>query len=128
MLARMRSAGSGCRLGVGLILLALWLQALAPVVRLRLEAVQPLQAVAGAVICGHDQAGPDGVGNPSAPAPGPCHDCPFCRAHASPPIPVAPQPSIRRLSWDPVSWPIPPPPVPLAPPPSGRLARAPPAV
>jgi len=132
VLAFLRGAGSGRRLGVGLILLALWLQALAPVARLRQEAVRGLQsieeAIAGAILCGHAPAGPDSATAPSAPAHAAHHDCPFCRSHVAAPVPVTPAPVVRRLAWHAAAWPIPPPPRPLRPPPSPRLARAPPAV
>ncbi|MCJ2080015.1 DUF2946 family protein [Methylobacterium sp. J-090] len=94
------------RLGIVLVILALWLQALAPGAALRLTAPDPL---AHAVICGHGAqaavASEDGM-------PGPCASCPFCTGIATAPlVPAGPQVA-RAARWRAVAWAPPPPPPP----------------
>ncbi|MEE7491501.1 DUF2946 family protein [Methylobacterium oryzae] len=96
-------------LGAGLIVLALWIQALAPAVALRMAQASP-GALPGQILCGHapDQAGDFGIG-PHAPATGSCALCGLCRAGAVPPLLPASPGLARRLRWTAVTWPIPPP-------------------
>ncbi|GJE53884.1 MULTISPECIES: DUF2946 family protein [Methylobacterium] len=115
-------------IGAGLILFALWLQALAPVVGLRMlgASADPL---AGTVICSRmpagDQAGP---AEPEQHAG--CSLCALCTAGLAA-IPLPPVPASVALPagiWRVVSWPIPPP-APLSAPdhPPGQ-PRAPPTL
>lgn len=96
-------------LGAGLLLLALWVQALAPVAALRVlsAAADPLR---DAIICGHARDADSGLAGeqpaPSVPACGPCRLC--CAGIATPTLPGVP-PTAGRLRWDAVSWPMPPP-------------------
>jgi hypothetical protein len=106
--ARLRRGRPGLP-GAVLIALALWIQALAPAVALRMVQADR-GALPGQILCGHapDQAGDAAVG-PGAPAPGSCALCGLCRAGAVPPLlPHAPG-LARRLRWTAVAWPIPPP-------------------
>jgi len=97
-------------LGVALIALALWVQALAPVGALRLMLSGP-EGLPGAILCGHapdraEAGAPDAQSAPAAPS---CALCQLCRAGlAPPPVPLAPE-SARSLRWHVVAWPIPPP-------------------
>ncbi|WP_267423152.1 DUF2946 family protein [Methylobacterium sp. GC_Met_2] len=97
-------------LGIALIALALWVQALAPVGALRMMLSAPKDLPIG-ILCGH---GPDGDGatasveqqDPQARA---CDLCQLCRAGlAPPPVPTGPT-LARRLRWRAVVWPFPPP-------------------
>ncbi|MEL6063011.1 MULTISPECIES: DUF2946 domain-containing protein [unclassified Methylobacterium] len=97
-------------LGVALIALALWVQALAPVGALRMMLGPPGNLPPG-ILCGHgpDQAEPvslvDRQGQ-TAPA---CALCQLCRAGlAPPPVPDGPT-CAHKLRWHSVAWPIPPP-------------------
>ncbi|MGU3464924.1 DUF2946 domain-containing protein [Methylobacterium sp. C33D] len=88
-------------------MLALWIQALAPAVALRM-AQADRGALPGQILCGHapDLAEPLTVG-PHAPATGSCALCGLCRAGAvPPPLPASPG-LARRLRWTAVAWPIP---------------------
>lgn len=125
MLARLRCPSRARGLGLGLILLAVWLQTLAPAVRLHHDALQAVSSIAGAIICGHDPASPDEPG-PTNPAHHRDHTCPFCRAPGIGPVAEAPAPPILRLVWNPVAWPMPPPPVLRQATFTSRRARAPP--
>ncbi|MGU3539165.1 DUF2946 family protein [Methylobacterium sp. A54F] len=104
------------RLGLAALLLALWVQALAPslAVRALARAADPL---AGAVICGHapDVASAEAPGPITDPAevPSPAHAgcpaCPVCAAGlASPLAPAAPDRQ-HPLRWRLAAWPVPPP-------------------
>lgn len=98
-------------LGAGLLLLALWVQALAPIAALRMEAaaVDPL---AIGVICGHarDTADAGSTLERQTPPPARCDLCRLCCAGIlTPTLPGAPA-IARELRWFAVSWPIPPPP------------------
>ncbi|KQO65926.1 hypothetical protein ASF22_04445 [Methylobacterium sp. Leaf87] len=91
------------RLGTVLLILALWLQALAPGAALRLPPPDPL---AHAIICGHGieaaVAAEDGM-------PGPCAACPFCTGIAlAPLVPTGPRVA-RTARWHAVAWATPPP-------------------
>nr|USU33733.1 hypothetical protein NG677_08745 [Methylobacterium sp. OTU13CASTA1] len=91
------------RLGTALLVLALWLQALAPGAALRLPPPDPL---AHAIICGHGieaaVAAEDGM-------PGPCAACPFCTGIAlAPLVPTGPRVA-RTARWHAVAWATPPP-------------------
>jgi hypothetical protein len=100
----------GC-LGVVLVALALWTQALAPVVALRMVTAMsdPLR---NPVICGHTV---DGTGearetaNMPAPALPGCDLCQLCCVGITLPTTASVPAVIRILLWHPVSWPIPPP-------------------
>lgn len=112
-------------LGGGLILLALWGQAIAPLAGLRIMAdpasIDPLVLSA---ICGHAEGSPAiGDRSPAAPA---CKACPLCAVGLSSPlVPQAPS-MARRQGWHALAWPIPPPSEPAHPHrPSGQ-PRAPP--
>jgi len=112
-------------LGTGLILLALWVQALAPLAALRMALAVP--DMPGAILCGHPPD-VDAIGavldQPEAPPT--CDVCRLCRAGMiPPPLPEAPG-LARLLRWTAPAWPIPPP---SHPKPAPRIAgqpRAPP--
>lgn len=126
MFSAMRSAGWPHRLGAGLVVLALWLQALAPAAALRAaDRARAADALVHAVICGTDLGA---AIDADLPAPGhpDCERCPFCRCTAAPPLPAAPEPVGRRVVWHVAAWPTPPPPREPRPPRSPALARAPP--
>lgn len=96
--------------GAGLIALALWVQALAPLGALRMMLAGPTDLPLG-ILCGH---GPDNVAPIAAvdqqgqAAPG-CSVCQLCRAGLAPP-PLPTRPTLaRRVRWHAVAWPIPPP-------------------
>ncbi|SDA35102.1 hypothetical protein SAMN02799622_05992 [Methylobacterium sp. UNC378MF] len=94
-------------LGAGLIVLALWIQALAPAVALRMA--QATAALPGLILCGHapDQAVDAGIG-PLAPAMAGCGLCGLCRAGAVPPLlPTLPG-LAHHLRWETVAWLLPP--------------------
>ncbi len=86
------------------LLLALWVQSVAPGLALRLSA----PADPGlAAICGRGLA-PASL-DAQGPAQGACAACPFCASGpTSPPLPDAPQ-LARVLRWSAPAWPIPPP-------------------
>ncbi|GJE16962.1 DUF2946 family protein [Methylobacterium marchantiae] len=110
-------------LGSGLILLALWGQAIAPLAALQIPA-----AVAGldhSAICGHSENAP-AIGD-RAPASTSCKACPLCAVGLSSPIlPQAPSVA-RRQAWHALVWPIPPPASPDRPHRRSGQARAPPS-
>ena len=116
-------------LGSGLILLALWGQAIAPLAGLRMMADH---AVAGtsvdplvlSAICGHAEGSPAiGDQSPAAPA---CKACPLCAVGLSSPL-VPQAPSVaRRQGWHALAWPIPPPSEPARPHRPAGQPRAPP--
>ena len=97
-------------LGIALIALALWVQALAPVAALRMMLIARADLPIG-ILCGH---GPDDDGaaasvdqqDSQAPA---CALCQLCRAGLAPPPVPNGSTLARRLSWRAVAWPIPPP-------------------
>ncbi|WCS25217.1 DUF2946 domain-containing protein [Methylobacterium sp. NMS14P] len=95
--------------GAVLIVLALWIQALAPALALRV-AQADRGALPGQILCGHapDLAGDLAVG-PGAPATGSCALCGLCRVGAVPPLLPASPGLARRLRWAAATWPIPPP-------------------
>jgi len=95
--------------GAVLIVLALWIQALAPAVALRM-AQADRGVLPGQILCGHaaDQVGDVAIGL-HAPATGSCALCGLCRAGAVPPLLPASPGLARRLRWTAVAWPIPPP-------------------
>ena len=116
----MSSAPIRARLGPVLVILALWLQALAPGAALRLPAPDPL---AHAIICGHGAqaavAAEDGM-------PGPCAACPFCTGIMTAPlVPAGPQVA-RAARWNAVAWATPPPTPSLRRPRPAGQPRAPP--
>jgi hypothetical protein len=129
VLARMRSVGSARRLGAGLILLALWLQALAPASALMDRARQAqtttVDALFHAAICGQDPG--DAVATDAPADPAVCDRCPFCRCTAAAPLPVLPDARVGCLVWQRITWPIPPPAHDVRPPRITGQARAPPA-
>lgn len=136
MVTRMRSVGSARRLGAGLILLALWLQLLAPaagvLTRVRQAEAAAADALIHAILCGRDQ-GPDGAADLHAglhadtPADhAACDRCPLCRCTAAAPLPVLPDAVAGRLVWRRVTWPIPPPIPDIRPARNAVQARAPP--
>jgi hypothetical protein len=94
-------------LGAALILLALWVQALAPMAALRMALVAP--EMPGAILCGHTPGG-DAIGisvDQPVPPPG-CDLCRLCRAGMVPP-PLPDLPVLARLlRWTASAWPIPP--------------------
>ncbi|CAA2144851.1 hypothetical protein [Methylobacterium bullatum] len=109
-------------LGSGLILLALWGQAIAPLAGLRIPGA--LAALDHSAICGHAEGSPAiGDQSPAAPA---CKACPLCAVGLSSPL-VPQAPSVaRRQGWHALAWSIPPPSQPARPHrPSGQ-PRAPP--
>ncbi|WP_027173743.1 hypothetical protein [Methylobacterium sp. 10] len=117
-------------LGGGLILLALWGQAIVPVAALRMVA-DPVAVVGSSAdplglsaICGHAEGFP-AIGD-QAPATPACKACPLCAVGLSSPL-VPQAPSVaRRQGWYALAWPIPPPSAPARPQrPSGQ-PRAPP--
>ena len=96
-------------LGAGLLLLALWVQALAPVAALRAmsAAADPLR---GAIICGHGLEAEDARLSLEQPAPSPaCALCRLCCAGIAMPTPPGVPPVAGHLRWRAVSWPMPPP-------------------
>jgi hypothetical protein len=137
VLARLRAAGPARRLGAGLLLLALALQAPAAGLPTRARVAEPAAADAliHAVICGQ-APGTDGatagtVTTDSAtdstiPAPADCDRCPFCRCTAAVPLPTPPTLAARRITRRRVAWPIPPPARPHRPSRANARARAPP--
>ena len=128
MFTRMRRAGSTRGLGTGLILLALWLQVLAPAAGVLTRARQAEAANADALIhaalCGRDQGVSVAADLPTEG--GSCERCPLCRCTAAAPLPVAPGVVAVRLVWQRVAWPIPPPIHAFRPPRAAVQARAPP--
>ena len=128
MFTRMRKAGSARGLGAGLILLALWLQVLAPAAGLMTRARQAEAATADALIhaflCGRGQGKSVAADLPTGG--GVCDGCPLCRCTAAAPLPVAPVVTAVRLVWLHVAWPIPPPGHGIRPPRIAVRARAPP--
>ncbi|MCJ2125065.1 DUF2946 family protein [Methylobacterium sp. J-077] len=112
-------------LGTGLILLALWVQALAPVVALRMAlAVPELQ---GAILCGHPPGGDEvGVSVEQPVAPPTCDVCRLCRAGMIPPPLLEAPVFARLLRWTAPAWPIPPPSRPKPMPRVAGQPRAPP--
>ncbi|MCJ2057689.1 DUF2946 domain-containing protein [Methylobacterium sp. J-048] len=95
-------------LGTGLILLALWVQVLAPMAALRM-ALSASQ-MPGTILCGHP-TGSDAISvSADLPATPPaCDVCRLCRAGmVPPPIPDVPA-RAGRLRWTASAWPIPPP-------------------
>ena len=115
-------------LGAGLILLALWVQALAPMAALRMALTAP-GMLPGAILCGHP-AGDDAIGatveQPVAPPA--CEVCRLCRAGIVPP-PLTGSPTVARLlRWIAVAWSIPPPSRPDAPQRITGQPRAPPLI
>lgn len=96
-------------IGAGLILFALWLQALAPVVGLRLLGVSA-DPLAGAVICSKAESG-DQTGPAEPEEHAGCSLCALCTAGLAaiglPPVPASV--ALPAGIWRIVSWPIPPP-------------------
>ncbi len=97
-------------IGAGLILLALWLQALAPAAALRAMALAA-DPVAHAVICGPSGAETD-PDEPAQQAPhAACQLCGLCAAGLTGAILPAAPPALAAPSWRiAAAWPIPPPP------------------
>ena len=134
MVTRMRQAGSARRFGAGLILLALWLQTLAPaagvLTRARQAEAATADALIHAVLCGQGEGQGQGQGVSVAaelPTEGAaCDCCPLCRCTAAAPLPVVPDVTAVRLVWRRVAWPTPPPTRGLRPPRRAVQARAPP--
>ncbi|MCJ2143218.1 DUF2946 family protein [Methylobacterium sp. E-066] len=112
-------------LGTGLILLALWVQALAPAAALRMALAVP--GLQGAILCGHPPAGDEiGASVDQPMAPPTCDVCRLCRAGmVPPPNPEAPG-LARLLRWVAPVWPIPPPSHPKLAPRVAGQPRAPP--
>lgn len=94
-------------LGAALILLALWIQVLAPGVTLRMSTAAA-EALPGAILCGHGPDRSDAGDSVERPTPAPtcalCHLC--CAGLASPFVPEPPV-LARPLHWIPVAWPMP---------------------
>ncbi|SFG92004.1 hypothetical protein [Methylobacterium gossipiicola] len=91
------------RLGALLLVLGVWLQALAPGLALARLAPDPL---AGAILCGHTDA--RAVASEDE-APAACPACPFCAGIATAPL-VPTGPALpRRTRWHAVAWATPPP-------------------
>ncbi|MDP4006481.1 DUF2946 family protein [Methylobacterium sp. NEAU K] len=113
-------------LGTALILLALWVQALAPVAALRMS-VSPPDLLPSAILCGHGPGGAEpGVSMEQPVVPPSCDLCRLCRAGMTPPpLPAAPIVA-RFLRWITVAWPVPPPSHPAPPPRLAGQPRAPP--
>jgi hypothetical protein len=95
-------------LGTGLILLALWVQLLAPMATLRMALAAP--DMPGAILCGHAPGGDAIAASADWPvAPHDCDVCRLCRAGmVPPPLPAVPS-AARLLRWTAPAWPIPPP-------------------
>jgi len=111
-------------LSAGLLLLALWVQSVAP--GLALHAATSVDPLRDPVICGH-VPGANVADEAPPPAGSRCKACPFCTVGpASPPIASAPQPS-RALRWSIVTWPLPPPPASQPAPHRTAQPRGPPA-
>ncbi|KNY21619.1 DUF2946 family protein [Methylobacterium sp. ARG-1] len=94
-------------LGAGLILLALWMQLLAPMAALRMALAAP--DMPGAILCGHAPGGDAIAASADRPvAPHDCDVCRLCRAGmVPPPLPAVPA-AARLLRWTAPAWPIPP--------------------
>lgn len=100
----------GC-LGVVLVALAFWAQALAPAAAVRMVTAMsdPLR---DPVICGHAVDGTGevrGTADMPAPALPGCDLCQLCCVGITLPTIASVPAVIRILLWHPVSWPIPPP-------------------
>ena len=125
----MRSSGLERKLGAGLLLLALALQLFAPagglLTRARAAELAAADAQIHFVICGQ-APGTDATAALPGSAPADCDRCPFCRCTAAVPLPVPPVLAVRRVTWHPVAWPIPPPAHPPEPPRPCAQPRAPP--
>ena len=132
MFTRMRAAGPSRGLGAGLIVLALWLQLLAPAAgvlsRARQAGAAAADALIHAVLCGQAQdLGRDLGSATELPAErASCDHCPLCRCAPALPLPVMPEALVARLVWQRVLWPIPPPLHGVRPPRTAVQARAPP--
>lgn len=106
---RSGSAGRPRRvLGSALILLALWVQALAPAAALRMILAAP-GGLPGAILCGSVADHPDAVGVQPGTATSACDVCRLCRAGLHPPPLPAPPRIARPQTWETVAWPAPPP-------------------
>jgi hypothetical protein len=96
--------------GAGLIALALWVQALAPLGALQTMLAEPADLPLG-ILCGHGPDDPASIAAVDQPGQGahPCALCQLCCAGlASPPLPSGPA-LANRVRWHAVAWPIPPP-------------------
>ncbi|MCE4226723.1 DUF2946 family protein [Methylobacterium sp. C25] len=97
-------------LGAALLLLALWVQTLAPALALHWDLASAGPTL-DLTICGHTLAPGDdvsGVATPQPSMPG-CSHCGLCSAGvATPTLPSLPV-IARTLRWLVVSWPMPPP-------------------
>lgn len=127
-----RQAGCGSKLprlhrvrdiaGVASLLLALWLQALAPAVASRVHAASALRL--DPALCGPNAG--DGAAALPNQEPG-CAPCPFCSPVATPTL-TLPAGAVRRPSWRFAAWPLPPRSVSRAEPRQDGRPRAPPAL
>ena len=109
-------------LGGGLILLALWGQAIAPLAALRIPGAA--SALDHSAICGQGER--SSAIEDRAPAAPACKACPLCAVGLSSPL-VPQAPSVaRRQGWHALAWPIPPPSVPARPHRVSGQPRAPP--
>lgn len=114
-------------LGTGLILLALWVQALAPMAALRMASAAP-GMLPGVILCGHPAGDEISASVEQPVAPPACEVCRLCRAGIVPP-PLPGSPTVTQpLRWLAVAWPIPPPSRPNASPRVTGQARAPPLI
>lgn len=115
-------------LGVGLLVLALWTQALAPAAALRMLSALS-DPLLNPVICGHAATVSDDGGEVEQPA-STLPDCDLCQlCCAGITLPTLPRIAAvtRNLCWQPVVWPIPPPTTSTLPSCHLRQPRAPPS-
>lgn len=129
-MSRIATSAGGARLGAGLVLLALWLQLLAPAAALLAGGVTSRALAAPelailAPICGHGALAADDRGTP---LPAACRArCDLCgRLAAAPPLPSPPAPEPHRLTWRRIVWALPPPLPPHRPGERPGTARGPP--
>lgn len=109
-------------LGSGLILLALWGQAIAPLAAFRVSGA--VAALDHSAICGQGERSP-AIGDqaPAAPA---CKACPLCAVGLSSPLVPQAASVARRQGWHALAWSIPPPSVLARPHRPSSQPRAPP--